>query len=124
MTEIEKKALALVNEVLAENGMNNTPHSRIPTAVNSLVLLRAIEQHEAFKREVSDAVEKHWGNMPCEFDRFILPKPVDPLVEAIKALQDGRGGPTPESYAACLRNEVEARGYQFTKINEGAKNND
>ena len=47
---------------------------------------RAIEQHEAFKREVSDAVESRWMNilaMKCEdvFSRFIISKP-DPLVDA------------------------------------------
>ena len=38
--------------------------------------------HAKTLQEVSDAVEKHWGNMPCEFDRFIIPKP-DPLVDAL-----------------------------------------
>lgn len=47
---------------------------------------RAIEQHEAFRQEVSDAVESRWMNilaMKCEdvFSRFIIAKP-DPLVEA------------------------------------------
>jgi hypothetical protein len=46
----------------------------------------AIEQHESFKREVSDAVESRWMNilaMKCEdvFSRFIISKP-DPLVDA------------------------------------------
>ena len=46
-------------------------------------LCRAIEQHEAFKREVSDEIAK-LGCWPdtVNLQRFILPKPVDPLVEA------------------------------------------
>ena len=75
MTEIEKKALALLNE-------RHSPYEYAPDDHPVRVLARAIEQHEAFRQEVSDAVEKHWGNMPCEFDRFIIPKP-DPLVDAL-----------------------------------------
>jgi hypothetical protein len=54
--DIKAKALALVNEVLEGKALNNTPFTHLPAAVSSLVLLRAIEQHEAFKQEVSDAV--------------------------------------------------------------------
>jgi hypothetical protein len=55
---------------------------------------RAIEQHEAYKQEVSDAVEmisntsvsdnvwRSW--VECILEKFILPKPtVDPLIEAL-----------------------------------------
>ena len=65
------------------------------------ILRRSIEAHarviaefEAFKREVSDSVEHYldqWRySIPsrevfaCQFGSFILPKPVDPLVEAIR----------------------------------------
>ena len=50
-------------------------------------LCRAIEQHEAFKREVSDAIAK-LGCWPdtVNLQRFILPKSVDPLVEALNAV--------------------------------------
>ena len=78
MTEIEQKALALVNEV--------TGHNWEPRESAGLpyfkVLCRAIEQHEAFKREVSDEIAK-LGCWPdtVNLQRFILPKP-DPLVAA------------------------------------------
>ena len=114
MTDIEKKALALVNEVLAENGMNNTPHSRLPTAVSSLVLLRAIEQHDAFRREVSDAVvafrnewlqatpSRQW--FQAKFTHFIIAKP-DPLVEVWDhMIVTGNFGPL------AFRAAIEARG--------------
>lgn len=57
MTNIEKKALALLNEVWAERGVNVTLDlfSR-DSFVISEALCRAIEQHEAFRQEVSDAV--------------------------------------------------------------------
>ena len=96
MTEIERKALELVNEVWLENGMNNTPFTRLPTAVNNLVLIRTIEQHEAFRQQVSDAVEEYFD---CEQNgsrsmlevaetrlrRFIIAKP-DPLVEVLDSI--------------------------------------
>ena len=112
MTEIEKKALALVNEVLAEWGvLKNAVEVPKNSDAFARALLRAIEQHEAdkaahaatvegilkaheaYKREVSDAVEhcracsdpEAWTRIKFELDRFIIPKP-DPLVEALNAL--------------------------------------
>ena len=87
----------------------------LPLRASIVAHARAIEQHEAFKREVSDAVEeiaKVWGTADPAWGylrRFILTKP-DPLVEALNDLKDGRAGPTTESYAACLRAAIEARG--------------
>ncbi len=91
MAEIEKKALALVNEVRAEIGKPFFGPDLCGETFTALC--RAIEQHEAFKREVSDAVEEwhdRWiGNgephsyFMSLFARFILPKPVDPLVEVL-----------------------------------------
>jgi len=84
MTEIERKALALLNECAGHEihsgsgwktfDPNLTPCTR--------ALCRAIEQHEAFKREVSDAVLMYSpeSRNPA-LARFIIPKP-DPLVEA------------------------------------------
>ena len=70
-------------------------------------LKAVIEQHEAFRQEVSDAVHKHWGDMPCEFDRFIIAKP-DPLVEALGELADRNM--EAEQAAETLRAAIEARG--------------
>jgi len=116
MTEIEQKALALVNEFVAEKAMNNTPYTRLPTVVNNLVLLRAIEQHEAFRQDVSDAVVEYFG--PKHFDvilarhklsRFIIPKPkLDPLVEVMKELVL-----TARMTSGDLRAALEARGLEI-----------
>jgi hypothetical protein len=92
MTDIEAKALALVNEVRSEY-----PNAPDYTA-SHIALCRAIEQHEAFKQEVSDAVEK--ANTPTEIlclcgrknavafirlDQFIIPKPKpDPLAGVLE----------------------------------------
>jgi len=73
-----------------------------------------------FQQEVSDAVEKviescavtSWG--AAMLDPLIIPKPKpDPLVEVLDALKDGRAGPTTESYAACLRAALDARGLEI-----------
>ena len=110
MTETEKKALALVNEACKSDfkDLGITYRNNILDA-----LLLAIEQHEAFRQEVSDAVEGYTSMVGLDpkryFARFIIPKP-DPLVEALDDLKDGRAGQTTESYAACLRAAIEARG--------------
>ena len=98
MTEIEKKALALVSEVL---GVRLSLFERSDSHIHE-ALCRAIEKHEAdkaahaatiegilkaheaYKQEVSDAVESYLSGSrsSCILDRFILPKP-DPLVEAV-----------------------------------------
>lgn len=58
MTDIEQKALALVNEVRDERGFRlNVEMQREDMAQEALC--RAIEQHEAFRQEVSDAVENN-----------------------------------------------------------------
>ena len=85
MSEIEQKALALLNECgWGGAHMKRTWNPRYEA------LCRAVEQHEQFKREVSDAVSGFWNYcrttdtpFPSDLDRFILPKPVDPLVESI-----------------------------------------
>ena len=111
MDDIERKALALVNEVERERAVN--PHNdKIERIMRGLVmddaLCRAIERHEAFAQEVSDAVEKHWGDMPCEFDRFIIAKP-DLLVEVGEELRDTYC-PTTEAWSKNLRVAIEKRG--------------
>ena len=92
MTETEKKALALVRECESDYE----------------ALCRAIEQHEAFKREVSDAVEGYTSMVGLDpkryFARFIIAKP-DPLVEVWDhMIVTGNFGPL------AFRAAIEARG--------------
>jgi hypothetical protein len=115
---IEAKALALVNEVLEGKALNNTPFTRLPTAVSSLVLLRAIEQHEAFKQEVSDVmtyIRALYPTLPRNFDRFIIPKPKpDPLLEVIKAMQaEPTTYVTREVYANRINAALDALGFEI-----------
>lgn len=86
----------------------------LPLRASIVAHARAIEQHEAFKREVSDAVEEFYRNNPYEIScycddlkRFILAKP-DPLVEAVNEAWGWRG-PHPD-VTENLRAAIEARG--------------
>lgn len=87
MTETERKVLALLKDC----GGNVWEITRNGNAWVE-ALCRTIERHEAFRQEVSDAVEKHseWcksiGRQPPQlFEPFIITKP-DPLVDVIAEL--------------------------------------
>ncbi len=120
MTDIEKKALALVNEVMAELGMSS--HTVFHRNVNwaNMALCRAIEQHEAFRQEVSDAVVKATHTMAAGklleasviLAAFIIAKP-DPLVEVINDADDMVRKPDAPSYAEAIRAALAARGLEI-----------
>jgi hypothetical protein len=133
MTEIEKKALALVSEVL---GVRLSLFERSDSHIHE-ALCRAIEKHEAdkaahaatvegilnsheaFRQKVSDAVEhcracsdpEAWTRIKFELERFIIPKP-DPLVAAMAEC-----GVDPfESWADQLREALAKRGLKIVEI--------
>jgi hypothetical protein len=119
MNEIEQKALELVNEVTGESV------SRIAHASHydlQLTLCRAIEQHEAFKQEVGDALLWYFGSKEgCVSDalrEFIIPKPKpDPLVEAL--IDFGWSDALEASKDAELLNAaLEARGLEIRSKND------
>lgn len=103
VTEIEKKALALVNEAA---------HCDEPWVLDDVkggvvfkALCRAIEQHEAFRQEVSDAVDavsdsKGWSLHPSLW-RFSIAKP-DPLVEVCDELGLGRSVSAADELTAAI----------------------
>ena len=113
MTDIEQKALALLNEVAKEMGLvqlrildTDLPGER--------ALCRAIEQHEAFRQKVSDALVMYSPeNRNPALGRFIINKP-DPLVEVLKevAWYDN------EITAKELRAALEARGLEIREKND------
>ena len=122
MTDTERKALALSIEVREDARMRLCPD---PTLLfgNWEALCRAIEQHEAFQQEVSDAVESRWMNilaMKCEdvFSRFIIAKP-DPLVEAWNDMFP-RGDCGNCVDAEVLRAAIEKRGGRIIFDGSGA----
>ena len=115
---IEAKALALVNEICLEKGV--IPYAKLPNIEASEALCRAIEQHEAFRQEVSDVmtyIKELYPTLPRNFHRFIIPKP-DPLVEVISEIEDGTYGETKAEYAAKLRAALDARGLEIRSKND------
>ena len=89
MTDIEQKALALVNEIEREEGENELTRRIMRGLIMDEALCRAIEQNEAFRQEVSDVVGDYFHplDFPSVFQHFIIPKPKpDPLVEAMKEI--------------------------------------
>lgn len=116
MTEAEKKALALLNAVCAEWEVSPATEDDMDGSACFAALTRAIEQHEAFKREVSDAVEKllAWPSIRSQgiivdsVAPFIIAKP-DPLVDAMNESLDRLGAFDAEE-ADNLRAAIEARG--------------
>lgn len=77
MTDIEQKALALLNEC----GWGGA-HLKRAWNPRYEALCRAIEQHEAFRQEVSDALEKRGYYIDDrDLGRFIIAQP-DPIAEA------------------------------------------
>jgi hypothetical protein len=126
MTDIEQKALALVNEVARELGWGETKEIFAAGYTRNEALFRAIEQHEAFRQEVSDAVEAYlkW----CDecfiakwdgFDRFVIPKPKpDPLVEIISEINAGPYIETKAEYADCIRAALDAAGFEIREKND------
>ena len=120
MTDIEKKALALLNEVRKERRLGCYFSVSRETSPNDEALCRAIEQHEAYKQEVSDKLE-FWMNPNHqsweEFAQFIIPKPKpkpDPLVEVIKAMQaEPTTYVTTEVYANRVNAALDALGFEI-----------
>jgi len=109
----EEKALALLNEV---QGSTFTSLTRDSSAIEALC--RAIEQHEAFKQEVSDALHVWYdGTYPPVLDRFIIPAPKpDPLVDVLKALPVGRV--SLETYSRNVRAALDAAGFEIREKND------
>jgi hypothetical protein len=108
MNDIEAKALALVNEIERERGEDELTPRIMRGLIMDEALCRAIEQHEAFKQEVSDALEIYSpeSRNPA-LGRFIIPKS-DPLVEVIAGWTGGT-----VLLASDLRAALDARGLEI-----------
>lgn len=114
---IEQKALALVNQVRAGYGW--PPHLTLSQhdCSRTEALCRAIEQHEAFRQEVSDAVGSYIHDPQSitgpaamqHLRRFIIAKP-DPLVEVLKEADAMVRVPDAPSYPEAIRAAIEKRG--------------
>ena len=118
MTEIEKaKALwrLCANMQLALSGSD-----RVQIANSFKAMIEKAEQaegFEVFKREVSDAVEASMLSVEAEhrLRRFILPKPVDPLVEVAEELRETYCA-TGADWAKATRAALAKRGLEVREI--------
>lgn len=111
-TDIEQKALAYACECAGRSVHHfDRMGDDLPLRASIIAHARAIEQHEAFRQEVSDAVvaAKAYYEVPMyDLSAFIIAKP-DPLVEAVAECDDAKWE-TGAEYVACLRAAIEARG--------------
>ena len=123
----EQKALALVNEGRESNPLVNVSDASHYTLIKAL--RRAIEQHEAFRQEVSDAIEAVLSvfdqlvlddrgeaamrGARLVFTRFIIPKPVDPLVEVLNKISGEGGCENMDLYTYRIRAELDLLGYEI-----------
>lgn len=126
MTDIDAKALALVNEIEREEGENELTRRIMRGLIMDEALCRAIEQHEAtkqelsdYKQQVSDAALKFnekWSHENWfELKRLIIPAPKpDPLVEVLKKLNWYDA----ETEAADLRAALDAAGFEIREKGE------
>lgn len=112
MTDIEK-ALAMI----APSAFYEINPENVSILVNAFKA--AIEQHEAFRQEVSDAVSA-WHFNPGTWNvgklmAFIIPKPKpDPLVEAFDAVWPG----IDRTMVKAIRAALEARGLEIREKND------
>lgn len=93
MTDIEQKALALVQEVQGFDCGVSIYHVHNAKLLRQ-ALCRAIEQHEAFRQEVSDKIEaardawlRSWSPLADALDRLIIIAKPDPLAECLLELE-------------------------------------
>ena len=118
MTETEKKALALVNDIEREEGLSDLTPKIMRGLIMDEALCRAIEQHEAFRQKVSDKVAivaKLHPTAACYVQDLIIAKP-DPLVEVIADYKRTKGTgeyATNKDMADALRAALAARGLEI-----------
>ena len=126
MTEIEQKALALLNKVRSERGGLHVDLSRDVSSQEALC--RAIERHEAFRQEVSDVAQEateiieHWSGdragAKCLQD-FIIPKPEpDPLVDVLLEMDLSSDLEEGQHDAKWLRIKLDALGFEIREKND------
>ena len=122
MTDIEKKALAYACECAGRTTYHyDKMGDDLPLKASITAHARAIEAHEAFKRGVSDAVERllEWPSIRSQaiivnnLSPFIIKPPVDPLVEVLQVWGDAEYGSVE---ANALRAALAARGLEVRKI--------
>lgn len=126
MSDIEQKALALVNEMAIEEceEVNLAPHKTLCAALRLSVLEHEDTKQELadFKQKVNDAVMQAFPNtglMPDCLGELIIPKPQpDPLVEVAVQCFGWCG----EADAEKFRRKLDALGFEIREKNDGQPN--
>lgn len=97
---------------------------RIANSFRAVIdMAKRTEEFDAFRQEVSDSVEHYldqWRHstpsrevFACQFGSFIIPKPVDPLVEVLADMGlKPKGG---YDWASEFRNTLAARGLKIVE---------
>ena len=129
MTDIEQKALELVNRIALDR---NTHYPCVDRANDSRweALCRVIEAHELdkarhaaemreqaerFSEVIKKACAMTWPSC-VNFLKSHMLTPVDPLTEVLGEVEDQAGGfHSNEEYATALRAALEARGLAIVK---------
>ena len=122
MTDIDKAKAVLA--VCANFGIALSGSDRVQIANSLRAMIAKAEQadeFEAFKRDVSDAVEDYCGYVPPDcpshpITRFILPKPVDPLVEALNEALLSEQDMGAQEMADNFRAALAKRGLQISEV--------
>ena len=128
MTDIEEKALALLNEVRKEQGYPPAKWDSLDVEWLTIETIgRAIEQHEAtkqelsdFKQEVSDALHVWYdGTYPPVLDRFIIPAPKpDPLVDVLLEMELSSDLQESQHDAIEIRKALDKLGFEIREKND------
>ena len=132
MPTIEERAREMLND--ASIDMNHPSRWGLAIRVTSPsleALCRALEardatlaEFEAFKREVSDAVRQYERELDggagdfTKLRRFILPAPVDPLVEAVKDCGYATLDAIEKEFADDLRAALAKRGLKLVEVGD------
>ena len=113
MSDIEKKALALAIETRVDDRYRLCPDPALTFGLWE-ALCRAIEQHEAFKREVSDAAveyNEHGAQSGwLGFDHFIITEADEVTAGLALAVEETLELVIGDEDARRLRAAIEARG--------------
>ena len=122
MIDIDQKALALWNEVRAER--EYVYEHNVINRNNDMAeaLCRAIEQHEAFRQEVHDAVMQAFPNtglMPDCLSKLIIPAPKpDALVDVLLEMDLSSDLEEGQHDAKWLRIKLDALGFEIREKND------
>lgn len=122
MTNIEQKALELVNEVWAQSGLKPLAIYEARNYAMFGAICRAIERREAFRQEVSKAIVNFVNQLGPDddifrqameyLDGFIITKP-DQLVEAVKDILDEDSLHNAEEFSEAIRAALAKRGLEI-----------